>query len=453
MAESQIIEWKTSWQDKYLKWICGFANAQGGELVIGKDDSGNVVGINNAKKLMEDIPNQVRDLMGIIIEVNLHEHNDLEYIAIHVDAHPYPVNLHGAYHLRSGTTKQELKGAALDQFLLMKKGKHWDGVPIPHFKAEDCSLNALSLFRSKAVHSRRLSDTDIHLPVELLLEKLHLYDGEYLKRAAILLFHLEPQKYVTGAYVKIGYFESDADLLYQDEIHGDLFTQVDRTLDLLQTKYSHAIISYKGSQRVETQPVPEAALRESIINAIVHKDYALGVPIQISVYEDRLWIWNPGRLPDSWSLDTLWEKHSSIPYNPDIANAFFRAGLIESWGRGIEKICQSCVNHGLPKPTFSHEQGGMWTRFELFKSKPDNSKPKPVKSKPTKSSATDIADALVVYLADNPTVSIKAIAAQFNRSHSTIERTLRSLKAQGLIDRIGSTKSGYWQVNIGNEND
>jgi hypothetical protein len=112
--------------------------------------------------------------------------------------------------------------------------------------------------------------------VPTLIEKLHLLDGDYLKRAAALLFDPDPERFFTGAFVKIGYFRTNADLLYHDEIHGDLFTQVEKTMDLLLTKYLRAGISYRGIQRVETFPVPEAALREALLNAIIHKDYSWG---------------------------------------------------------------------------------------------------------------------------------------------------------------------------------
>ena len=92
---------------------------------------------------------------------------------------------------------------------------------------------------------------------------------------------------------------TDSDLLYHDEIHGDLFSQVEKTLDLLLTKYLKAGISYEGPQRVEEFPIPENALREAVINAIAHKDYASANPMQISAYADKLMIWNPGHLPQN----------------------------------------------------------------------------------------------------------------------------------------------------------
>ena len=103
--ESQHTEWKESWRDDYLRWICGFANAQGGTLVIGKNDNGIVVGISDARKLLEDIPNKVRDILGIIVDVNLLSENRKEYLEIITDAYPYPISYRGQYHYRSGSTK------------------------------------------------------------------------------------------------------------------------------------------------------------------------------------------------------------------------------------------------------------------------------------------------------------------------------------------------------------
>jgi len=88
MPETQNTEWKASWRDEYLKWICGFANAKGGKIYIGKDNKGNVVGVANAKKLLEDIPNKTKDILGIIVDVNLHTTTEGEYLEINVEDYP-----------------------------------------------------------------------------------------------------------------------------------------------------------------------------------------------------------------------------------------------------------------------------------------------------------------------------------------------------------------------------
>ncbi len=367
MAESQNIEYKSSWRDEYIKWICGFANASGGVIYIGIDDDGEVVGLEDSKRLMEDIPNKIRDILGIIVDVDLQNKDGKDFIKITVDSHPYPVSYKGQYHFRSGSTKQELKGTALDKFLLNKSGKKWDGVPIPYISITDLKKDTLEFFKNKASLSQRGNESVLTDSDEMLLENLHLIENGFLKRAAILLFHPDPQKIINGSFIKIGFFKSDDDLIYQDVIDGNLFEQVEQTMKLLYSKYFKALIRYDKLQRIEEYEYPYAAVREALLNAIAHKDYAGYTPIQISVYEDYFMIWNEGLLPERWTVDNLLVKHPSIPFNPDIANAFFRSGYIESWGRGTLKIIKECEAYQLPVPKFKYDMSGFFVRFNKYK--------------------------------------------------------------------------------------
>ena len=355
--EDQHIEWKESWRDEYLRWLCGFANAEGGVLVIGRNDRGEAVGVKNTDRLLEELPNKIRDVLGIVAGVRLVQEGGKDLVEVHVEAYPSPISYKGEYHLRSGSTKQELKGAALDRFLLRKQGRSWDAVPVPHVAVGGLSGEAIARFRKLAARSQRLDAATLQEPDAALVEKLNLLEGQYLKRAAILLFHATPQRWFIGASVKLGYFRSDTDLVYHDQIEGDLFTQAHKTVELLLGKYLKAVISYEGLQRVETWPVPEAALREALLNALIHRDYAVGAPIQIRVHDDLLRIWNPGELPEHWSLERLLQAHPSRPFNPTIANAFFRAGEIEAWGRGIQRIFDACRQAGTPPPQLEYTEG------------------------------------------------------------------------------------------------
>jgi hypothetical protein len=114
--ESQHTEWKETWRDDHLRWVCGFANAQGGRLLLGVNDKGQVVGLPDAAKLLEDLPNKVRDLLGIVVDVNLHTEGDSHYIEVVVQSYPNPISYRAHYCMRSGSTLHELKGAALNRF-------------------------------------------------------------------------------------------------------------------------------------------------------------------------------------------------------------------------------------------------------------------------------------------------------------------------------------------------
>ena len=216
-----------------------------------------------------------------------------------------------------------------------------------------------------AAKKGRIDKSVLDEPKDILMEKLHLMNGSYLTNAAMLLFSKDPEKWQLGAYVKIGFFETDADLLYQDEIHGSILEQIDKIVELVYLKYMKAKITYEGMQRIERYFVPEAALREALLNALCHKQYQSGVPIQISVYEDRLYIANCGCLPENWTLENLMRKHASSPYNPNIAHVIYLAGFIESWGRGIEKICSACEKDGVPQPVCTINPGDIMIELKV----------------------------------------------------------------------------------------
>lgn len=221
MAENQNIEWKQSWRDEYLKWICGFANAQGGKIYIGTNDDGTVIGVKDSKKLLEDIPNKIQNKLGIVADVNLLTKNGLEYIEIIVNPWAFPVNYDGAYHYRSGSTKQQLRGNALTNFLMAKTGMKWDAAAVSNISVADLDKESFDIFRREALRSGRMSKEDLDIPNEELLEKLDLMTDGRLKRAGVLCFYRMPEKIIGGCYVKIGKFEG-SELLYQDEVHGSL---------------------------------------------------------------------------------------------------------------------------------------------------------------------------------------------------------------------------------------
>ncbi len=363
MNESQILEWKSSWRDEYLKWICGFANAEGGVLIIGKNDDGDIVGVNDASQLLEEIPNKTKSLLGIVVDVNLKSERNKDFLEIVVKPHSNPISFRGEYHYRSGSTKQVLKGATLNEFLLRKHGRSWDDTPIPNVGMKELDSVALNDFRQLGIKSDRLPRNALNQSNSELIELLHLRESGNLRRSAVLLFHPNPVRFFAGAFIKIGYFEKESYLAYQDVIEGNLFTQVERSVDLLRTKYSKAEISYESIYRHETPLVPEEALREAVLNAIAHRDYNNPAPIQVRVYENRIALYNPGNLPPGWTVDSLLNVHESVPHNPRIANAFFRAGLIEAWGSGVEKIIRACQSAGTTTPQWTMRPDGLSLEF------------------------------------------------------------------------------------------
>ena len=196
------------------------------------------------------------------------------------------------------------------------------------------------------------------------MEKLNLVtkDGQ-LTNAAILLFGKRPYSISATTSFKIGRFGKELhDLHFQDIIETNLFTMATNVMEKLNDRYLIRPISYKGLERLEPLEYPETALREAVLNAIIHKDYS-STWIFLRVYDDRLEIWNPGTLPEELTIEKLKGAHSSYPRNANIAGVFFKAGYIESWGRGTNNIITACTEAGLPEPVIEEDQGGIRVTF------------------------------------------------------------------------------------------
>ncbi len=465
--ETQNVEWKRSWRDEYLAWICGFANAQGGVLEIGKNDDGDVVGVRKVLSLMEDIPSKVQALLGIVVEVNLKSESGLEYIEIVVEPHPNPISYRGKFHYRSGSTKQVLEGAALTRFLLEKHGRTWDDVALPGVKLSELDGRVFDGFRRLGVQAERLPPEVLEDSDEDVIERLQLRDGALLKRAAALLFHPAPHRVSIGAHVKIGDFRG-GDLRFQDVVEGDLFTQVDRTLDLLYTKYTRGLISYRDDiYRVETFPVPRPAMREAVINALIHRDYAEPTSTQIRVNDEDIEIRNSAQLPRDWVAEAT--GMLSRPHNPRIAQAFFRTGMIEAWGRGIRQITERCREAGNPAPTWTQEPGGvLCLRFPFSEAylatagggsgsadrgtTPITTPTTPIttpKAGPNASRSTEpipVAKQILALLETEPGITQATIAERVGLTVDGVKYHIRKLRDAGAIRRVGSSRAGLWEV-------
>lgn len=441
MVESQNIEWKESWRDEYLKWICGFANAGGGRIYIGVDDAGKVVGVQNGKRLLEEIPNKIQTNLGFLADVNLLSKNNLEYIEIIVSPSSYPVSYKGEYHFRSGSTKQVLRGTALTEFISSKIGIRWEDSVIEGVTVEDLDKESFDIFRREAVRSKRMTKDDLNMSNAELLDSLDLLKDGKLTRAAVLLFHRTPQKWMFGTYTRIGKFGKGSDLQYQDEVIGSLFMQAERVIELIYLKYLKAPITYDNLTRVETYPFPKEAVREALYNALVHSRWSAGIPIQVRIEDDAMYISNECVFPSDWTMESLLQRHQSRPYNPKIARAFFRAGYIESWGRGIQKIFEVCNEYGALQPEYVVHSEDIMLKLAAI-----SISDKQFLKLDSKAENTALKMKIVEYLQNQPTATQKELQEALNETRTHIQKIVKELVGEGKIERKGGKRFGYWEV-------
>jgi ATP-dependent DNA helicase RecG len=196
------------------------------------------------------------------------------------------------------------------------------------------------------------------LTTEQLFDKLRLTENGKIKRAALVLFGKDPGKFYPSIYVRIGRFRDELDLIFQESEEGNIFNLYQAVLDQINHKFIIKNISFEGMHRIETPEYPKEAMREIILNALVHRNY-MGAHTQIRVYDDKISFWNEGGLQSPLTIESLKRPHSSRPRNVLIADVCFKGGLIDAWGRGTIKIIETCKQAGLPEPEIIEQDGGL----------------------------------------------------------------------------------------------
>ena len=447
--ENQNTEYKRIWKDEYLKWVSGFANAQGGKIYIGIDDDLTVVGVDNLHKQLEDIPNKIINNTGVFPETNHLEIDGKDVIEIVIEPCGMPISYRGAYYYRSGATKQELRGNALHQFLLKKMGLNWEDIPCDGVTLDDIDDDAIEYFLDHAIGEGRMEPESRKSSKEEVLSNLGLIKDGIPTNGAVLLFGKYPQRRFVTSSFKIGRFGADdADLLNQDQIEGNLIQMTDKIMQVLSSKYLIRPIHYEGLQRKEPLEIPEDALREIIFNSIVHK-LQFGTWNQMSIYDDHIRLWNEGVLPENYTVETLMSKHTSKPRNPKMAQVFYRAGFIEAWGRGYEKIMKAFDKANLKRPEFTVEQGGVTAIIyrEIFMSIRGDAKLNQTEPKPNQNrTKTEQKIQILELLSETPTITRAEIAEILTLHESSVQRRLEALVKEGKLRHIGPTNGGSWEV-------
>ena len=338
--------------------MCGFANAQGGKIVVGKTDTGEVCGVSNAQKLLETIPQKIRNQLGLIADVNLHHESGNDYLEVIIKVSSAPISYRGHYYYRTGSTNMELTGNSLNEFLLKKAGNTWDAVIEERATLDDIDENSVHQYINDAKTAGRIPNVESLSTLELLNGLRLLRDGK-VTRAALVMFGKDPGMFFPNMMVKIGRFGKDhADLLFEEAPEGNLVFLLREVLVQLEHKFLVKPVRFEGMKRIEMLEYPVEALREILLNALVHKNY-MGSMIQMRVYDYKLTLWNPGELPEEVPVEKLTQTHQSIPRNPLVAGACYKAGYIDAWGRGIQKITDACEEYKIPAPKFEAESLGL----------------------------------------------------------------------------------------------
>jgi len=266
------------------------------------------------------------------------------------------------------------------------------------------------------------------LTIEQTFDKLLLTENGKLKRASIILFGKNPARFYPNTFVKVGYFRGN-DILFHDVVEGNLVTLLREVSNLLNFKYFTKKIHFEGLYRIETGEYPAPAIREMLLNALIHRNY-MGAMTQIRMHDDSINIWNDGALPAGINSEILKKPHRSNPRNPLIADVCFKGGLIDSWGSGTIRIIETCKQAGLPEPELMEQEGGF--SVTLFK---NNLTTKQL----AKLGLNDRQIDALLFFKEKGEITTSEYMVRYNISERTARNDLNNLIENKFIKREGQT--------------
>lgn len=431
--ESETLEFKRQWTDRALEDLAAFANTHGGMLLVGIREDGEIVGTKADDREIQRLANLIAAHLGITPSVRVMEMEGRPVLEIRVEPARGLVAYGGRYLRRVGSTNRDFAPEELARHLLERSGRTWDGLP-SGWTLDDDDPNALEHFARLA--RPKLPHLDSKNPQQTL-QNLDLLSDGGLKNAAVLLFGKRPQRLFPQAQVRIGLFHG-TEILDSHDYKGTLWEQLEGAMErfrqVLKVRFDVRVedASLEGLRRKEVWEYPLEALREALINALIHRDYTIPADIQIKLHENRLEIWNAGELPPPLKPEDLRRPHRSVLRNPLLAQAFYFAGLIERWGTGTTRIIELCRRQGLPEPEFQNQQGGFLVTFAKDPYSPERLRAMGLNERQIK---------IVALLRDRQSVSIGEIHRFYpDVTMKTIQRDLAALVDKGLLNAEGEKK-------------
>ncbi len=424
-GEGYTLEFKEGLSNSIGKEICAFANASGGKIVLGVSDTGTIKGY----KLKNSEISQIQDIarnMDPPFSVNIEQVDDLAVIFVPEGKQkPYAVN--GHFYLRQGANSQQLKRDEVRNFFQRENMIQFDRMINSEFKDADFDNGIFELFREK-----------LNIPKTLLkkhvLSNLALLTDDKVNNAGALFFSNHISRLFPNAVI-VGVVHggtSRANILDKKEFGGDMLSNFNSALNYVLANI-HTNISIVGRERVERPEIAQEALREAIINAIVHRDYFSNGRVQIDIFSDRVEISNPGALLfDKSRLGEL-----SISRNPIISDMFHRLHYIERIGSGVARMRELA-------PSIVFDISSNWFRT-IFARKAIDAKTveNVITGEKTREKTRE---KIIELIKDNPTITTGELADKIGLTAKGIEWNIRELKEKGLLKRIGPDKGGHWEV-------
>jgi ATP-dependent DNA helicase RecG len=365
-GESKTVEFKENFDKETIETAVAFANTNGGIVLIGVADNGKIRSIQVGRETLRGWANQISQSTEpmVIPEIKDIQIGGKSIVEIQIKEYPIkPVSTRGRCFRRVGNSNRVMTPQEIAQMHLISTGTSWDALPARGSSIDDIDLEKVKKYIKNATAGGRRKFEEKDDPFRIL-EKLELLKEKKPTWAAVLLFGKDPQGRLSQSTVHCGRFKQETIIIDDRMVRGNVLEQVEEVIDFIRKNISVRFAFTGKPKREEIWDYPLEALREAVINAVCHRDYADNSDIQIKVHDDRITIWNPGGLLPGMTVEELYDpNHTSKPRNKLIAQIFYDVELIERYGSGIQRIIEACKKSGLPAPVFEERFGGFLVIF------------------------------------------------------------------------------------------
>ena len=472
--ESLTVEFKQSLDDSVIETLVAFSNTKGGSVYIGINDKGQVSGLTLSRETIPKFLNKIKQLTSPSLLPNVEIINSEEKVVIilSVDDYPLkPVSVQGIYFKRVDASNHKMSTDEISNMHLKTINSTWDMFPDTYHTIKEISMAKVR----KCIRLLKKNGMTITDNNRAFLEKYDLMrDGKHTYGAFLLFKH----NYSLLTTIELGRFQDNITIKDSSRTKSDIISQVDEVIEYVQKHINCAIIITGKPQHTKKWDYPLEAIREIVINMIIHRDYRSASDSIVKIFNDKIEFYNPGRLSDDITIDGLLSNnYKSILRNKKIADVFKDFGWIEKYGSGIRRIIQLFKDANLPTPVFRNiSEGFQVTIFsENYEKNTENNIENFTQNKSENENISDKSKinftdnftesatenftqnkvyslnssqkAVLDKIIKNPNLTSNEISKLVDMTPDTVRKNITYLKAFGIIKRIGSDRKGYWKVN------
>ncbi len=454
-GEKKIVEYKTSTGElrAAFETVCAFLNTKGGTVLIGVKDDGRIVGQHISDNTRKDIATEITRIEpAASVEV---DYVDVEgnkaVIAIHVVAGEHAPYVYNGRPFQRDESKTNRMSQHRYEQLLVKRGQlnhSWEEFTAVGYDVNDLDQDEIYRAVEQGITVNRVPASVRSSSIKDILTNWNLIreeDGK-LNNAAAVLFAKKVLPQYLQCHIKLGRFRGTdmlGDFIDNKDFYGNAFQILEEANHFIMRHLPIAsFFEPDRFERIDKPALPVLAVREALVNAICHRDYSnRSSSITLAIFDDRMEIWNNGKLPPSLKIADLKKKHKSDPRNKLIAKVFYDRKYFDGWGTGIVKIFDLCRENDVPEPDYQEYSGGVEVTFR-FK-EPIGSTGRKAIHKPLLSMRQE---EILKLLDDKKQLSANEIFSKLKEPPSlrTVKADLSELKKLGLIEQRGKGPNTIW---------